>query len=207
MPKARIASPVQTTAGYYITDDLEGHLALVKQQVDRSLLDPETRQLAVKIISGSYDWTEDPRTGRRIQVIEQWGKLFHAPNLQICPPKDDACELAFIWTFLVQNMRYTYDPDSADTFVTLKQSLLAGGGDCDDQTIAICSLARAVGFTGCVARVVSTSGEQWEHVYPIVGCPKDNPQIWIPLDMTVAGKPPGWQVEGVAAHRDFSMTD
>lgn len=180
-------------------------MALMKQQVDQSLLDPETRQLAVKLISGSFDYIRDPRTGRQIQVVEAWGKYFHAPQLRVCPPKDDACELAFIWTFLVNNMRYTYDPDNADTFVTLKQSLLAGGGDCDDQTIAICSLARAVGFTACFARVVSTTGEQWEHVYPIIGCPKDNPTVFIPLDMTVPGKPPGWQVEQVAEVRDFEM--
>jgi hypothetical protein len=199
---ARAHSPA---ARFYTADNLDGHMALMRKQIEESLKDPETIQLAGKIVSGSYDWVEDPRTGRRVQVIEQWGKRFWAPELQVCPPKDDACELAFFWTFLVQNMRYSYDPDSADLFRTLKQALIAGTEDCDGQTIAMCVLARAVGFTSCWARVISTTGENWEHVYPIIGCPKDAPQIYIPLDQTVAGKPPGWQAD-FAAHADFPMS-
>jgi hypothetical protein len=79
--------------------------------------------------------------------------------------------------------------------------------NCDDQTVATCSLARALGFSQCFARVISTTGEQWEHVFPIVGCGKDNPGIFIPLDMTVPDKPPGWHVPNVAAYRDFPMFD
>lgn len=194
-------------AEFFESRNLDGHLALVRRQVERSLADPETRQLAVKIVSGSFDWIQDPRTGQQIPVVEAWGKRFHAPTSQVCGPKQDQCELLAIWEFLVYNIRYVYDIESADTFATLRASLLAGGGDCDDQTVAVCSLARAIGFASCYARVVSMRGEEWEHVYPLVGCPKDNPQIWIPLDMTVAGKPPGWEVDGPAAVRDFPMSE
>jgi hypothetical protein len=196
-----------TQARFFLSDDLDGHMALVKRQVDESLQDPETIMLARKIVSGTFDYVEDPRTGRRLPVVEAWGKRFHAPPMEVCVQQDDACELGAIWTFLVENMRYVYDPDSADTFATLKVSLLSGSGDCDDQTVAVCAIARALGFTQCFARVISTQGEQWEHVFPIVGCPKDNPQTFIPLDMTVPGKPPGWHVPNPAAFRDFPMFD
>ncbi len=35
---------------------IQHHVELIGQMVDKSLKDPETRQLAVKIVSGSYVW-------------------------------------------------------------------------------------------------------------------------------------------------------
>lgn len=193
-------------ASFAESHNLEGHMALVRQQVELSLSDPETIQLARRIVNGVNDYVEHPVTGQRHPVITAWGERFWAPRLPVCGPKDDACELQALWTFLVENCRYVYDRDDADTFATLKQSLLAHGGDCDDAAIAFCALARAIGFSYCFARVISVDGGEWEHVYPLIGCPKDRPQFFVPLDITVEGVPPGWQVPNVAAARDFPMS-
>src|SRR5678815_2550543 len=104
MPRSIRGQAQQTTqARFYLSDNLDGHLALVKKQVDLSLQDPETIALARKIVSGSFDYVEDPRTGRRLPVVEAWEKRFHAPQIDVCVQQDDACELGAIWTFLVQN--------------------------------------------------------------------------------------------------------
>lgn len=203
--RGRVPIMAAVTATFAESHNLDGHMALMRRQVDLSLNDPETIQLARKIVSGVVDYVEHPVTGQRVAVIEAWGERFWAPTLAVCGPKDDACELRALWAFLVQNVRYVYDREDADTFATVKQSLVARAGDCDDATVAFCALARAIGFTQCYARVISTTGEAWEHVYPVIGCPKDVPQVWVPLDITVAGVAPGWQVPKVAAVRDFRM--
>lgn len=193
------------------TTSLDEHMALIKQQVDRSLKDPETRQLAVKIVSGTYEYRvkRNRRSGRdeEVPVVEAWGRWFLAPDMPQCDPRDEKCELERIWEFAVLNIRYVYDPDEIDFFATLKETLIAGGGDCDDMTIAIAALAKAIGFKS-IARVVATSDapDEWVHVYPLVGLSsKDEPQWWVPLDTTVTGAKPGWEYPDIAKHADYEM--
>jgi hypothetical protein len=196
---------------HHITRSLDEHMVLIKQQVDRSLEDPETRTLAVKIVSGNYQWRahRDRRSGRvrEVPMIRAWGKWFLAPDMPQCEPRDETCEMERIWEFAVLNVRYVYDPDEIDFFATAKETLLAGGGDCDDLTILIASLAKAIGFKSA-ARVVSTSDapEEWVHVYPLLGLnSKDSPKWWVPLDTTVTGSKPGWQYPDIARHADYQM--
>lgn len=188
---------------FWRTGNIEGHMELCRRQVEKSLADPGLRQLAVRIVSRTYDYL-DGEAGRR-PVVLGWEKYFWAPDAPVCAPKDDACELGDLWTFVVQNCRYVYDPDGTDLFATAKESLLQGGGDCDDSVIVFCALARAIGFTDCRARVVSMDGNEWEHTYPVIGCGKDNPKMLIPLDCTVQGAEAGWEVPNAAAVRDFAM--
>lgn len=194
---------MSTPVSFWRTGNIEGHMELMRRQVEKSLADPGLRDLAVRIVSRTYDWVDTP-TGRQPVVIG-WGKHFWAPLGPVCPPKDDACEIGDIWAFVVRNCRYVYDPDGTDLFATAKVSLLAGGGDCDDAAITICALARAIGFTDCRARVVSMDGDQWVHTYPVIGCGKDSPTILIPLDTTVVGVHAGWEVENAQARQDFAM--
>lgn len=196
---------------HHITRNLDEHVALIQQQVARSLEDPETRQLAVKIVSGNYDEREirHPRTGRRevVPVVTAWGRVFLAPDMPQCEPRDEQCELERIWEFAVLNVRYVYDPDEIDFFATAKETLIAGGGDCDDLTILIDSLGKAIGFKAA-ARVVSVPEDpnEWVHIFPLLGmCSKDNPKYWVPMDTTVTGARPGWQYPDIAKHRDYMM--
>jgi hypothetical protein len=196
---------------HHVTTNLDEHMQLIKQQVDRSLQDAETRKLAVKIVSGTYEWRthRNRRSARKEEVpmIEAWGRWYLAPRMPQCPPRDEQCELERIWEFVVLNVRYVYDPDEIDFFATAKETLEAGGGDCDDMTILIASLAKAIGFKSA-ARVVSTNDapEEWVHVYPLLGLQsKDNPEWWVPLDTTVTGAKPGWQYPDIAKHVDYEM--
>lgn len=193
-------------ASFGDSGNLDGHIALIRRQLDRSMMDPETVQLAGKITSNVVNYVEDPRTGERAAVIEAWGDRFWPSGLPTPPMKNDAAELQMLWSFLVRNVRYVYDPEHADTFKTLKATLISRAGDCDDLTIAFCALARSIGFAHCYARVISMSGDSWEHIYPIIGCPKEQAQVFVPFELTVPGAKPGQEVQGYAAHRDFPMS-
>lgn len=197
------SSAIQLARG--MSYDLDQHVGFIQRQVNKSIRDGESRQLAVKIVSGTYDRAYD-RKGKEQAVVRAFGRQFLAPPGDICPPRNEECEIERIWDFMVLNFRYVYDPAAVDTFATLKESLLAGGGDCDDATIAFATLLGSVGFP-VLGRVISTKDDPktWVHIYPMVGLPKDNPKHYVPLDITVEGVPPGWEFPNIANHRDYQL--
>jgi hypothetical protein len=77
---------------------------------------------------------------------------------------------------------------------------------CDDLDIVFEALLHLIGFP-TKARVVSVNAapSEWVHVYPLVGLPKDNPDLWVPLDCTVTGAEPGWEYEDIAKRKDFAF--
>ena len=189
------------------SDDIEDHCALIARQVDRSLADPETRKLAVKIAGHRPDGfvLED---GRQIPIVKAWGLSLYLPDVGAgaCAPKDDKCEVQAVWNFLVANVRYVLDPDGFDLFCTVGKTLEAGAGDCDDFTICFAALLRSLGFANVFARVVSTNGKRWEHVYTMVALPKSGrPRKLVALDPTVSGAVPGWEYDKITHRVDYKL--
>ena len=201
MPAAR-RTPQQLSS----SPDIDHHVALIQRMVAKSMKDGETRQLAVRIVSGAFDYVQDPATGQDVAVVEGYGRNFRAPTGPPCASRDERCEVDKMWDFVVLNFRYVYDPAEVDTFATARESLLAGGGDCDDAVILFSALLGMIGFR-MVGRVISTKAdpETWVHIYPLVGMTKDDPSTWLPLDMTVEGATPGWEYEEIANSRDYVM--
>ncbi len=191
---------------YRVSRSIQEHVAMIRETKNIGAKDPEIRQLAVKIVSSSYVWRQDPRTGKTAPFIKAWNKWFPCSKGDVCPPRDDTCEIVKIWDFVVRNVRYVYDPNTVDVFAVSKVTLEIGGGDCDDLTIVFCNLLEAVGFY-TAARVISTpeEPENWVHIYPLVGMPKDDPRSWLPLDATVAGYKPGDEWPRIAKQLDFKM--
>jgi hypothetical protein len=186
--------------------NLDEHVGFIKRQVDRSLRDPETRRLAVQIVSGNYDHVKHPKSGRIVPVVHAWGQQFEVADLD-CAPRDEMCEIGLLWEFVVKNVRYVFDPEEVDTFATVKETLLMGGGDCDDMAIVFAGLGKAIGFKAA-GRIVSTNDapDEWSHIYPMLGVrTKSNPSEWVPLDATVTGAVPGWQYENIARHADYLL--
>ena len=181
---------------------LPKHMADIKRQIDRSLADPETIQLAGKLVSGHFDYTMSG--GRRVPVVQAWGKWYWAPTGGACAMRDAKCEIQRIWDFVVLNIRYTFDSKDVDVFKTLRMSLESSAGDCDDALIAFAALLKAVGFD-VMARVISSNGDSWDHVYTLVGCPHDNPSKWVVLDPTVEGAVIDWEYPHAKANRDFRV--
>ena len=189
------------------TADLDEHLTLIKRQVDRSLDDMETVQLARKIVSGKADGRMKDQDGKIVAYVEAWGEAFVLPPGR-CASRDAECEMIAIWNFWNANVRYVYDPTEYDLFTTVKYSLTSGGADCDDSTVGLITLHKAIGFENTVARVVTVGGDEWEHIYPLIGIPKEKGRgvvRYVPLDCTVPGASPGWEYDGVKNYRDFYL--
>ncbi len=204
IPAAHATAPPVNQRSW-TTKSLDEHVGLIARQVNRSLHDGETRRLAVKIVSGTFDNTRD-RNGNVVSTVSAYGRNFLAPPGPVCKSRDEECEIEKIWDFVVLNIRYVYDPADIDTFPTLKETLLMGGEDCDGLAVAFAALLKTIGFT-VSGRVISVKEQpdQPVHIYPMVGLPKDNPRRWMPLDATVEGATPGWQYPGIAQVKDYLL--
>jgi hypothetical protein len=78
--------------------------------------------------------------------------------------------------------------------------------DMNDAMCTLGALHQLIGFQNLQARVVSTNGRYWEHIYLMVGYPKvGKPKKWVPLDPTIAGAVPGWQYNKIKAYQDFQL--
>jgi hypothetical protein len=64
--------------------------------------------------------------------------------------------------------------------------------NCDDMAALLASLTAAVGFSSGL-RAWGPQGSDFEHVYAIVGYPKNNPYTWYALDATVQRAFVGWE--------------
>lgn len=179
---------------------------MIREQLQKSLRDGEARQLAVKLVSGKVAPAFDQRTGDRILAVQAYNKNFLAPPGGPCETRSDECEIERIWDFVVLNLRYVYDTVDRDVYATLKESLEAGGADCDDMVVAFAALLAHIGFH-VKARVISEKDAPDEpvHIYPMVGIPKDNPTGWVPLDATVKGAYPGWEYPNRGKVWDFDL--
>lgn len=123
-------------ADYFVTNgQIEQHIALIRDTKQKSVLDPETRSLAVALVSRSFDKAQDPRTGASVPAVPYHGRYYRgasswAEARALCTPRDERCEVTAIWNFIVLNLFYTGDVKGKDTYQTLRASLEAGGGDC-----------------------------------------------------------------------------
>jgi len=120
---------------------------------------------------------------------------------------DDECEVTAVFEAvkhgdsrvrgLNNGVRYLADPSWADYF-TAPYRLLemcergACAEDCDGHTMLIVALLGARGFPVGL-RVWGRSHNNYVHVYPVVGFPRDDPTNVLGLDTTVDESSVGWQ--------------
>ncbi len=125
-----------------------------------------------------------------------------------CAARDDKCEARAIYDWVRRNVRYTGDiaphkingrhgpVESVDLFQSAKQTAEFQGGDCDDHTTLVSTLAI---LNGIPARLRVTSPYKWgednyTHIYPVLGLPKNDPSKWVAADTTLPGDRFGVQV-------------
>lgn len=185
------------TAAFWESNSIEDHVSLMGRQVRRSLDDPETKKLARKIVNGVVDGTDS-----RGPYVTAWGKNYRSPGNVAA--SNDECAMILIWNFVVLNVQYVRDPDEYDLFCTVEKTLEAGVGDCDDATITLCTLLKAVGWRDTRARVISVDGKRWAHVYAMATTQRAGGQL-IALDPTVRDATPGWEYGGARKTRDFLL--
>ncbi len=118
-----------------------------------------------------------------------------------CPARDGTCESRAIYEWVRRNIRYTgdiaphkhgrngaYEP--IDLFQRADRTIEFGGGDCDDHTILVSTIAILNGIQA-KARVTSRNAgpqEDYTHIYPVLGVPKMRPQRWLAADTTLPGR-------------------
>ena len=167
----------------YPAGTIDNRLKFIVDQIRRDSMDKKTITEARSIVSGKCK-------------VERGG-------LDWCvPQKDWLGELKMLF-FAVTNpnspyaMRYTRDHATVDLFGSSDSHRRLPSGDCDDFTIRLGALCRAIGYA-VKCRIVAPAGQpnQWAHIYLMVGdeAGNPNPQRWLPLDPTEPQHGPFWEV-------------
>jgi hypothetical protein len=140
----------------------------------------------------------DDRLGMMIgQVMDSRSKQFVykivGKILRNIPERDWDGEVAAIFNWVRNNIRYTRDPLGVELFRTPRAAYSDGIGDCDDMSIILVALLRAVGYI-CRFRVIGFEKGSYSHVYVVVGIPPEQPERWLALDPSQPNNP-GWEVD------------
>lgn len=121
-----------------------------------------------------------------------------AEAVRDCPGNAQGCDVREWFGYLKSHLRYTMQ-GPGDVFRTLRRTLELGTADCDQSVTALATGLLIMGYT-VGARVVSVGGEYWDHIYALVGLPRDAPSGFFPLELTVGpdGTPdsaaPFWEI-------------
>lgn len=79
-----------------------------------------------------------------------------------------------------------YDISTEDHYVYLPEADVVVS-NCDDQSILIATLLALNGITPRLRVMKEEKGDDWSHIFPMAGLPKNSPTKWIALDTTLPG--------------------
>ena len=148
-------APDALTARKVTVSNLKDRLKLIADLIRKGKQNPDIRKLA--------------------------GEILHAANT---PGKDWQGEVTAIFAYVHDNIRYTRDVAGLDTYQRSVRTLEMKIGDCDDMAILLSALLGAIGYP-IRLKVVSISGGDWDHIYPLVGMPPFRPETWMALDASI----------------------
>lgn len=167
--RSRIPKPIESAKGlkhYRSSMPIQERVGILQDLTYKSVQDPEMRKLALGITRGS-------------------------------PERDGEAEARAIYGWMRDHVRYSGDigphklgrkgpVEGIDLFQSAARTVEFGAGDCDDHAILACTLALHNGLA-CKYRVTSPSrrGEEYSHIYAMVGLPKNRPSKWIAMDTTL----------------------
>lgn len=98
----------------------------------------------------------------------------------LMPEKDGAAECAALFAFVRDQIRYMGDVHDVETLMSPQQTLALQYGDCDDQTVLLCSLFESIGYPTRFVVASYSDPTQFEHVY----CQVCIDEEWIDCDPT-----------------------
>jgi transglutaminase-like putative cysteine protease len=103
------------------------------------------------------------------------------------PEKDHAAEMAAIFAFVRDGVRYTMDTNGVERLQTPDYTLRVRQGDCDDKSILLAALLESIGIPARFT-AIGFAPDSFEHVY-VEAAPDFS--AWVALDATEQ-VPPGW---------------
>jgi transglutaminase-like putative cysteine protease len=130
------------------------------------------------------------------QLVKQGAKDFFVRQTAIdilignaVKPKDYRAEIKTLFEWVKNNVRYTRDIYRVELLHTARRMLELRAGDCDDMTILLAAMLKAVGHPVRLVLVGFNPRrkEQFTHIYLEAFCKG----WWIPLDPTME-RPMGW---------------
>lgn len=137
-----------------------------------------------------------------------------------CPEKDWRCELDAIWQLMTvgnsdvpgfeHGVRYVADQRHIDHWTAPRKlvELCKRGAcaeDCESQGMMVAALLASIGFKVGL-RIFKPDGSRvFNHLYPVVMVPKDQPTEWVGFDTSATdqGAHVGWEPAG-GFHRTIS---
>lgn len=169
--------------------DIRDRVSYIQEQIRKDSLKPEIREKALAVLT-------------RKCSTDGGGKVWCVPE------KDYDAEITALFRAVRDAssdlaLRYTRDHVEVDQYHSANKLLQLKGGDCDDGTILLGSMLRSVGYPVRLRVIQDNQSSTWSHIYLLVGKPPMSPNVWVALDWSVPGKPPGWEAPGakqVALH-------
>lgn len=216
---------------YWETDSIDEHVALIQRQVERSLDDPELPELVRRIVENDpgprgtlHAWGsafEVPQDSRaeatdEVKLIRIWNFVARNWSYIDDPPGFDLfAHIRFgmntrAHVAKLEEVLPTITSPETQRMVRehirrLERVTTPGAGDCDDGVIVLGSLLKTAGFKKVRGRVVSVDGNNYGHIYTMVGMPANVPTKLVALDPTVRGAVPGWEYPKSQVVVDFEL--
>jgi hypothetical protein len=143
-------------------------------------------ELIVKLLRADF---YDPYRGPQLRALV--GKITKA-----CPTRTEAgernagfCELSSVCDWVATNVRYSGDTHPigekpVDLYQSPWRSVEMGIADCDDQAPLTVALVTYLGYHAWL-RIMSASGDSWDHIYCVVDFPRVNPDRILVVDPTL----------------------
>jgi transglutaminase-like putative cysteine protease len=110
--------------------------------------------------------------------------------------KDWVGELAALFYWVRENIRYSLDPNDLETIQGAEQTLSLGYGDCDDIAILLATLCECAGHPCCFVALAFYPPGDFSHVVVIASAAGESE--WICLDATEQF-PFGWFPPGATS--------
>jgi len=114
--------------------------------------------------------------------------------------RDASGEINAIYNWVKDNISFRNEDGERLQSPLVTMQLRAG--DCDDHSMLIAALLRALGHTVAFRTVAVGNNPDYSHVYAVVQNKRTGD--WIPLDTTVASATPGWEVQGAQRSQTFT---
>jgi len=189
---------------------IERRAAIIAEMIRRGSLDPRVREAALQALTERCgdQWCIRPKD--YAAEVERLAELVQSDDPEM-RRRLQAAEGAF--HYVRRNVRYTRDHVTHDTFQAPHRTLQYRAGDCDDQTILLGSLLRAVGIPVKLRIYWLRSTGKPGHIALRANVGRGR---WITLDPTVdrirvGGRKrpiaPGWEADEtlVSSYRDYDV--